>query len=195
MPRRVYEYPDIADLHVLNLISTIGSFILALGVAVTAYNLLRSLKKGGVAGPDPHDGGVLGAKVTTDDLYFQPGHGCDWGSAPDFLAGGPGAGAPSVALTPPGRLETTAALAPPNGPWSEYGWLRVRLAPGHGAGTVTISDGPASSHRITFRVLRRATGVIQLPIGACSQWYGYGSHPLLAETSAPGLVQAWALSR
>src|SRR2546421_1043464 len=98
---------------------------------------------------DPHDGGVLGAKVTTDDLYFQPGHGCDWGSAPDFLAGGPGAGAPSVALTPPGRLETTAALVTPNGPWSEYGWLRVRLAPGHGAGTATIPDGPPGPPRRT----------------------------------------------
>jgi cytochrome c oxidase subunit 1 len=59
MPRRVYEYPDIADLHVLNLISTIGSFILALGVVVTAYNLVRSLKKGVTAGPDPWKGNTL----------------------------------------------------------------------------------------------------------------------------------------
>jgi cytochrome c oxidase subunit I len=59
MPRRVYEYPDIADLHVLNLISTIGSFILALGVLVTAYNLVRSLKKGVTAGPDPWKGNTL----------------------------------------------------------------------------------------------------------------------------------------
>jgi cytochrome c oxidase subunit 1 len=59
MPRRVYEYPDIADLHVLNLISTIGSFILALGVVVTAYNLVRSLKKGVPAGPDPWKGNTL----------------------------------------------------------------------------------------------------------------------------------------
>src|SRR3954470_10143932 len=59
MPRRVYEYPDIADLHVLNLISTIGSFILAVGVVVTAYNLVRSLKKGVTAGPDPWKGNTL----------------------------------------------------------------------------------------------------------------------------------------
>src|SRR5438445_6988211 len=59
MPRRVYEYPDTADLHVLNLISTIGSFILALGVVVTAYNLVRSLRRGVVAGPDPWKGNTL----------------------------------------------------------------------------------------------------------------------------------------
>ena len=46
MPRRVYEYPDIADLHVLNLISTIGSFILALGVLVTVYNLRPEPEEG-----------------------------------------------------------------------------------------------------------------------------------------------------
>ena len=50
---------DLADLHVLNLISTIGSFILALGVAATAYNLVRSLKTGVVAGPDPWKGNTL----------------------------------------------------------------------------------------------------------------------------------------
>ena len=29
MPRRVYEYPDIGNLELYNLISTVGSFILA----------------------------------------------------------------------------------------------------------------------------------------------------------------------
>ena len=43
----------------LNLISTIGSFILALGVVVTAYNLVRSLKTGVPAGPDPWKGSTL----------------------------------------------------------------------------------------------------------------------------------------
>ena len=32
MPRRVYEYPDVGHLELYNLISTIGSFILALGI-------------------------------------------------------------------------------------------------------------------------------------------------------------------
>ena len=33
MPRRIYEYPDVGHLELYNLISTIGSFILGLGVA------------------------------------------------------------------------------------------------------------------------------------------------------------------
>jgi cytochrome c oxidase subunit 1 len=59
MPRRVYEYPNVADLHLFNLISTIGSFILGMGVVVTAYNLVRSLKRGVVAGPDPWKANTL----------------------------------------------------------------------------------------------------------------------------------------
>jgi cytochrome c oxidase subunit 1 len=59
MPRRVYEYADTGNLHALNLISTVGSFILALGVLVTVVNVLRSLKRGPVAGPDPWKANTL----------------------------------------------------------------------------------------------------------------------------------------
>jgi cytochrome c oxidase subunit I len=53
MPRRVYEYDNVGNLALYNMISTIGSFILAAGVLVTVVNVLRSLKHGVVAGPDP----------------------------------------------------------------------------------------------------------------------------------------------
>ncbi len=59
MPRRVYEYSDIGPLEIYNLISTIGSFILAAGVGVTLYNVYRSLRKGVLAGPDPWKGNTL----------------------------------------------------------------------------------------------------------------------------------------
>jgi cytochrome c oxidase subunit I len=59
MPRRVYEYPDVGHLELYNLISTVGSFILGIGVVVTAINVLRSLKRGTVAGPDPWKGNTL----------------------------------------------------------------------------------------------------------------------------------------
>jgi cytochrome c oxidase subunit I len=59
MPRRVYEYADTGNLHVLNLISTVGAFILALGVVVTVVNVLISLRRGAVAGPDPWRGNTL----------------------------------------------------------------------------------------------------------------------------------------
>ncbi|HLI32898.1 MAG TPA: cytochrome c oxidase subunit I [Solirubrobacteraceae bacterium] len=53
MPRRIYEYPDVGGLAIDNLVSTIGSFILASGVLVTIVNVVRSLKVGQIAGPDP----------------------------------------------------------------------------------------------------------------------------------------------
>jgi cytochrome c oxidase subunit I len=53
MPRRVYEYENVGHLALYNLISTIGSFILAAGIGVTIINVVRSLKVGAVAGPDP----------------------------------------------------------------------------------------------------------------------------------------------
>jgi cytochrome c oxidase subunit 1 len=59
MPRRIYEYADTGNLHALNLISSIGAFILALGVLVTVWNVLRSLRHGPVAGPDPWKANTL----------------------------------------------------------------------------------------------------------------------------------------
>jgi cytochrome c oxidase subunit 1 len=59
MPRRIFEYPDIGHWATYNLISTVGSFILASGVAVTVVNVIRSLRSGPVAGPDPWKGNTL----------------------------------------------------------------------------------------------------------------------------------------
>ena len=59
MPRRVYEYQDVGHLQLYNQISTVGSFILALGILVTVVNAVRSLKKGVIAGPDPWKGNTL----------------------------------------------------------------------------------------------------------------------------------------
>src|SRR3954471_12268071 len=59
MPRRIYEYPDVGHWGTYNLISTVGSFILAAGVLVTVINVLISLKKGAKAGPDPWNANTL----------------------------------------------------------------------------------------------------------------------------------------
>ena len=59
MPRRVYEYSNLGNLEVYNLISTIGSFILAVGILMTIVNFVRSLKKGAVAGADPWKANTL----------------------------------------------------------------------------------------------------------------------------------------
>jgi cytochrome c oxidase subunit I len=59
MPRRVYTYAPDLGWSTYNLISTIGSFILALGILMTVVNLARSYKYGAVAGPDPWKGNTL----------------------------------------------------------------------------------------------------------------------------------------
>jgi cytochrome c oxidase subunit I+III len=44
MPRRVYTYPAVMEWGVLNMLSTVGAFILAAGVAVFLIDLARSLR-------------------------------------------------------------------------------------------------------------------------------------------------------
>ena len=59
MPRRVYTYNDYAGWHVLNLLTSIGAFVLAIGVLLFFVNVLRSLRIGAVAGSNPWDAPTL----------------------------------------------------------------------------------------------------------------------------------------
>ncbi len=59
MPRRVYDYPESAGWWGYNLASTIGSFMLGIGVMITVVNVLRSIKHGQKAGNDPWKGNTL----------------------------------------------------------------------------------------------------------------------------------------
>ena len=59
MPRRIYTYQPGLGWSTYNLISTIGSFILAVGILITILNAVRSLKHGQIAGPDPWKGNTL----------------------------------------------------------------------------------------------------------------------------------------
>jgi heme/copper-type cytochrome/quinol oxidase subunit 1 len=59
MPRRIYTYQPQNHWGVYNLISTIGSFILALGILITVFNIVRSLKVGKKAGNDPWQANTL----------------------------------------------------------------------------------------------------------------------------------------
>ncbi len=59
MPRRVYTYAPDLGWSTYNLISTIGSFILGVGILMTVVNLARSYKHGAIAGPDPWKGNTL----------------------------------------------------------------------------------------------------------------------------------------
>ena len=59
MPRRIYTYPQGIGLAVPNLISTIGAFILALGILVFVINVIYSLRRGQMAGANPWDAPTL----------------------------------------------------------------------------------------------------------------------------------------
>jgi cytochrome c oxidase subunit 1 len=59
MPRRIYTYQPGLGWSTYNLISTIGSFILGVGILVTIANVALSLKRGRIAGPDPWKGNTL----------------------------------------------------------------------------------------------------------------------------------------
>jgi cytochrome c oxidase subunit I len=59
MPRRVYDYSGDLGVGGYNMISTIGSFMLGIGVLLTVINALRSYKHGKVAGNDPWKGNTL----------------------------------------------------------------------------------------------------------------------------------------
>ncbi len=57
MPRRYYDY--LPRFHTGQLISTIGSWILAAGLIIMFYNLIRSIFKGEIAGSNPWGGCTL----------------------------------------------------------------------------------------------------------------------------------------
>ena len=53
MPRRVFTYPPLPGFAVMNMLSTIGAFILALSVAVLLVNVFLALRSGEIAGDNP----------------------------------------------------------------------------------------------------------------------------------------------
>ena len=59
MPRRVYTYPATSGWNELNMLSTIGAFMIGISVMVFLYNLFASLKNGQKAGTDPWDAFTL----------------------------------------------------------------------------------------------------------------------------------------
>ena len=59
MPRRVYTYPDRPYFDLMHSVSTHFAYVLVLGLLVFVFNMIWSLFKGKVAGPDPWDAWTL----------------------------------------------------------------------------------------------------------------------------------------
>ncbi|MEO8855099.1 MAG: cytochrome c oxidase subunit I [Ginsengibacter sp.] len=59
MPRRVYTYPNLPWYGALNMISTIGAFVMGISILLLGYMIFKCLKKGKKAGNDPWNGFTL----------------------------------------------------------------------------------------------------------------------------------------
>ncbi len=59
MPRRIYTYPGNLGYNELNLMASVGAFIIALSVLVFIYNVIVSLRSSKEAGTDPWDAFTL----------------------------------------------------------------------------------------------------------------------------------------
>jgi cytochrome c oxidase subunit 1/cytochrome c oxidase subunit I+III len=59
MPRRVYTYADGMGWDTLNMITSVGSFVLAVGILLFLVNVIKSLQSGAPAGNNPWDAPTL----------------------------------------------------------------------------------------------------------------------------------------
>jgi len=59
MPRRIYTYPEDSGWGPINMVTSIGAFILALGFSLVLIDVLVSRKHGAVAGPNPWNAPTL----------------------------------------------------------------------------------------------------------------------------------------
>jgi cytochrome c oxidase subunit I+III len=71
MPRRVYTYEPDFGLTGLNLISTVGAFMQAAGIAVFVLNFVRSMIRGDVAGDDPWHAPTLEWATTSPPAAYN----------------------------------------------------------------------------------------------------------------------------
>ncbi|HLJ22044.1 MAG TPA: cbb3-type cytochrome c oxidase subunit I, partial [Stellaceae bacterium] len=71
MPRRIYTYHPGLGWDTLNLITTIGSFLFAVGVLALIANIVVSLKRGRVAGPNPWDADTLEWSVPSPPPHYN----------------------------------------------------------------------------------------------------------------------------
>jgi len=65
MPRRIYTFPADMGWDTLNLITTLGAYLFAIGVALTFVNVFLSLRRGRAAGPNPWNASTLEWSVSS----------------------------------------------------------------------------------------------------------------------------------
>lgn len=71
MPRRTYTYQEGMGFDDLNKLSTIGSLVLGFSILVFVYNLLKSLRSGEPAGPDPWEAATLEWSISSPPPHYN----------------------------------------------------------------------------------------------------------------------------
>ena len=71
MPRRTHYYPDGVNFEMWNMIATVGSLVLALGVGITAVNMILSFRSGEKTGPNPWDASTLEWSIPSPPPHFN----------------------------------------------------------------------------------------------------------------------------
>jgi heme/copper-type cytochrome/quinol oxidase subunit 1 len=71
MTRRVYTYDGGLGWDAYNLVETIGGYILAAGLLLIAFNIVRSIRHGEPAGRDPFHGGTLEWTVPSPPPHYN----------------------------------------------------------------------------------------------------------------------------
>jgi len=74
MPRRVHSYPAEMGWGTLNLVSTVGAFVLGTGFAVFGWNAWRSARRGAAAGADPWGASTLEWATASPPENFNFAH-------------------------------------------------------------------------------------------------------------------------
>ncbi len=71
MPRRTFHYPQSPEWGTLNLLSTIGAYLIAFGVFVFLVNFFMSMRDGKPAGDDPWQGDTLEWATTSPPVAYN----------------------------------------------------------------------------------------------------------------------------
>ena len=71
MPRRVYTYSADQGWDLMNMISTMGSLVIAVSVLVLIYNMIRSIRDGDIAGDNPWDAATLEWTIPSPPPHYN----------------------------------------------------------------------------------------------------------------------------
>jgi cytochrome c oxidase subunit 1/cytochrome c oxidase subunit I+III len=129
MPRRVFTYPDLPGWGALNLVSTVGAFIMGFALLLFLVNIAVSLRSGQVAGDNPWDAWTLEWATTSpppEHNFFEvpPVH----GRRPLYdLAHAPAAPPPAEGPLVPAAAEGGAPAAEHTGRLDKLDKFRVMM--------------------------------------------------------------------